>query len=339
VTEAGASPSSARGAPAGTPAWRGVLQSPWTKVVFAAAVIAVLVAFNRIDPRSFYRLRDTWAWLLLALVLMLPTYGLVSYRFWRVLRNQGIAVTRREAVRWTMIGSFFDIAMPSNSGGDVIKAGYVIRHVGAGQRTTAVMAVAFDRVLGLLGLFLLAAVTSLAGWETVRLMPRSVQLVAVLVGVSFGSLAFLQIMGSGRLAGHERVRKWIETLPGGARLNSVIRSFALLRRKPADLAAVLALSVLNHMLWCASLLCITVAFGQAVQPLQGFTVFPLAIFCNVFGFAGGFGVGTAAFDLIFAKLLTIHGGAAIGLTFQTLSAFSRLAGLPFYLGSGPRARR
>ena len=311
-----------------------VLKSPWLKVALAAGVIYALVAFNRIDLGSFAGLAQTWGWLVLAFVLMLPTYVIVSYRFWRVLRNQGIDVSFRLALRWTMVGSFFDIAMPSSSGGDVIKAGYIVRHVGPGMRTKGVMAVAFDRVLGLLGLFLLAGVSSIAGWSVVRVMPGSTQVMLFVALISFGSLIFFRIAGARRLYTNVRFRKFVEGLPAGTRLYSIIGSFNSLREKPTDFFTVLGLSMLNHVFWCASLLCITVAFGQSVGPVQGFTVFPLAIFSNVFGFAGGFGVGTAAFDLIFAKLLDVNVGAAIGLTFQMLSALSRLTGLPFYLASG-----
>jgi uncharacterized membrane protein YbhN (UPF0104 family) len=117
----------------------------------------------------------------------------------------------------------------------------------------------------------------------------------------------------------------------------MITCFNSLREKPKQLVSVLGLSVLNHVFWCAALFCIVIAFNQSVGLVQGFVVFPIAIFSNVFGFAGGFGVGTAAFDVIFSKLLDIQVGAAIGLTFQTLGAVSRLAGLPFYLkASVPR---
>ena len=311
-----------------------VMKSPWTKVAFAAGVIYALIHFNRIDLHNFAGLSHTWGWLVLAFVLMLPTYVIVSYRFWRVLRNQGIDVNFTQALRWTMVGSFFDIAMPSNSGGDVVKTGYIVRYVGAGMRTKGVMAVAFDRVLGLMGLLLLASVTSIAGWSVVRVMPGSKEVIIFLAFVSFGSLFFFRVVGARRLYNNKRFRQLLERIPAGARLYNIIASFNSLREKPADFFTVLGLSMLNHVFWCASLLCITAAFGQAVGPVLGFTVFPLAIFSNVFGFAGGFGVGTAAFDLIFAKLLDVHVGAAIGLTFQMLSALSRLTGLPFYLTPG-----
>jgi hypothetical protein len=66
--------------------------------------------------------------------------------------------------------------------------------------------------------------------------------------------------------------------------------------------------------------------------MTGFVVFPLAIFSNVFGVAGGFGGGTVGFDLVITQLLAMENGALIGLLFQSLSALARLVGgLPFYL--------
>lgn len=307
--------------------------SAWFKIGFALVVLACLFGFNRLHLDSFATLRSNWPWLVLAFALMLPPYAIVSYRFWIVLRNQTIPVDLRTAVRWTMIGSFFDVVMPSNSGGDVIKGAYVVKAAGPGKRVKAVMAIAFDRVLGLLGLFLLAGIACAIGWSTVRVMPDATRLVGFVALISIGSLVALRLLGSRRIYENPRLREWVAEHPIGARLHGVVGCFNSLREKPGDLWTVLGLSVLNHIFWCAALLCVTVAFGQGIDLFVGFTVFPLAIFSNVFGFAGGFGVGTAAFDVIFSRLLDVHVGAAIGLTFQTLSALSRLTGLPFYIAA------
>jgi hypothetical protein len=67
--------------------------------------------------------------------------------------------------------------------------------------------------------------------------------------------------------------------------------------------------------------------------ISRFIVFPLAIFGGVFGVAGGFGMGTAAFDFLLSHLLLIQNGALIGLLFQIAGALSRFLGLPFYLSA------
>lgn len=308
-----------------------ILQSAWFRIALALLLIAGLVAFNRINVDSFATLGARWPWLVAAFLWMLPTYLLVSYRFMIVLDNQQVRVPFPLALRWTMIGSFFDLVMPSNSGGDVIKCAYVVRHVGPGWRTRGVMAVAFDRILGLIGLFLLGSIAITLGWSIVRGLPGGSHLLLILPLVTLGSLAFFRIAGSRRLYNSVRFESALQRLPGGPLIHGVVGSFNSLRERPGQFFGVLALSVINHGFWCASLFCITHAFGLSVDLLGGLAVFPLAIFGNVFGFAGGFGVGTAAFDLVFSVLLHSSLGASVGLTFQLLSALTRLAGIPFYI--------
>ena len=312
---------------------RRAVRSVWFKAAVAAVVVGLLFAFNRIEPQALLQLGKTWPWLLGALALMLPPFVIVSYRFQIILRAQGVEVSLREALRWTMIGSFFDLAMPSSNGGDLVKAGYVVKYVGPGLRTRAVMAVLFDRVLGLLGLFLLASVVSIFGWSVVRDIPARNLLLLCLFGASFGALLGFRIIGARRLYNAPFLQKLFAKGVWGARIRQLVGAFNELRERPASMAAALALSMFNHMFWCLALLCIARAVGDQVDWIKGFVVFPLAIFSNIFGVAGGFGLGTAAFDLFLSHLLDIGNGALIGLLFQSLGALSRLAGLPFYLGA------
>jgi glycosyltransferase 2 family protein len=318
-------------APGAYSVWKRVLSSRWLKGAIALTIVFLLIHYNRVDWHVLATLGETWPWLLLAFALMLPPFLIVSYRFQLILRSQGLAVPLFRAIQWTMIGSFFDLAMPSSNGGDVIKAGYVVHQVGAGMRTRAVMAVAFDRVLGLLGLFLLACVVAAAGWEVVRNMSGRNFVLVTSAGASVGVLIVFRILGSRRLYNHFWVDRYLSNSRWGLRLRALIGAFNQLREQPRFLIAALAVSMLNHVFWCASLLCIARAVGDQVDLVKGFVVFPLAIFGNVFGVAGGFGVGTAVFDLFLSSLLGIGNGALIGLLFQTLSAISKLAGLPYYL--------
>jgi hypothetical protein len=117
----------------------------------------------------------------------------------------------------------------------------------------------------------------------------------------------------------------------------LIGSFNALRKNPKYFLGSIALSVLNHLFWCFSLLAISCSLGQEINPIKGLVVFPIAIFCGVFGVAGGFGIGTFAFEYILSKALLISNGALIGLVFQTFGVLSRLLGLPFYLVNKGRA--
>ena len=321
--------------------WRAPLKrvagSAWFRVVVAFGIVYLLIYFNRINWRALGTLEETWPWLMLAFALMLPPFLVVAYRLKVVLCSQQIEVPYAQALRWTMIGSFFDLAMPSSNGGDLIKAGLIARHVGYGMRTRAIMAVAFDRVLGLVGLFLLAGVVGAAGWHFVKDVPGRQYLLAASLGASVGVLFVFRVLGARRLYNHPRLNRLLERKGRwGGRARQLIRAFNGLRERPSQLAIALMLSIANHVFWCASLICIARAVGNAVPLIEGFIVFPLAIFGNIFGVAGGFGIGTAAFDVLLSLFLGIKNGALIGLIFQSLSAVSKLLGLPTYLASPGR---
>ncbi|UOA09525.1 lysylphosphatidylglycerol synthase transmembrane domain-containing protein [Methylobacter sp. S3L5C] len=312
---------------------RRTVTSIWFKLAVAATIIGLLVYFNRIDVAVLASLSKTWPWLLAAFLLTLPPFWIVSYRFKVILASQGFFVPFWQALRWTMIGSFFDLAMPSSNGGDFIKAGYVVEHVGAGLRTRAVMAVAIDRVIGLLGLFLLANVVSIIGWDMLKDLPARNLVVGMSFAAGIGPLIAFRIAGSRCLYNNSYIRSWLGKYTWGQRLTQMIASFNALRENPRVLLVALGLSLLNHIFWCTSLLFIAFAVGDAVSPMKGFIVFPLAIFGGVFGVAGGFGFGTAAFDFLLSHLLLIQNGAIIGLLFQIFGALSRLLGLPYYLSA------
>ena len=307
--------------------------SVWFKLAVAASIIFLLAYFNRIDVSVLASLSKTWPWLLAAFLLTLPPFIIVSFRFKVILASQGIDVPFRQALRWTMVGSFFDLAMPSSNGGDFIKAGYVVSHVGAGLRTRAVMAVGFDRVIGLLGLFLLATIVSIIGWNILKDLPARNLVVGMSFAAGIGPLIAFRVAGARRLYNNSHINRWLLSHTWGLRLKQMIGSFNALRENPKILFTALGLSILNHIFWCTSLLFIAIAVGNAVSPLKGFIVFPLAIFGGVFGVAGGFGFGTAAFDFLLSHLLLIQNGALIGLLFQIFGALSRLSGLPFYLSA------
>lgn len=311
-----------------------IFNATWFKLMVAAAILLVLFAGERFKWEYFSELKDNSTWVLLAVLATLPTYLIVSARFFVVLKNQGIDVPFKKALHWTMVGSFFDVAMPSSSGGDVVKATYIFRSLRPGTRTQGLMSVVFDRILGVIGLFLLAIIAMSIGWNQIRTLPGSLEIFVFLNALTFGILAFFFLASSRRLSSRLHLVRFIKKLPFSDKILTLSECFRLLRKNPKDFVTILVLSICNHVLWCTCLLCIVIGFGEHVDAALSFSVFPLAIFSNMFGFAGGFGVGTAAFDIIFSSLLNIQTGAAIGLTFQTIQLLSRLLGLPFYIYSG-----
>lgn len=309
---------------------------PATKVLIAILTLSILVRYNRIDADTLREAIEAPMLLLLALMIVFPTHIIVAYSFKIILHGMGIAMQFRNCFSLTMIGAYLDLTVPSSNGEDVIKAAYLINELDQKQRYKAVMAVGVNRILGVIGLFTLALLSSLAGWQSLAEFDQREALVLITFTLSLLPLLVFRILGSSRLI-YLLEDCLLPRSPGlGRRLLKVLRAFNVLRNDRWTIPIAKTLAMLNYIFWCAVIFLIVHAVGSSVSPFDGLLVFPLAIFGGVFDVAGGFGLGIAAFDAVFATLLALSGGATIGLIFQTVNAAARLFGLPFFLYTRPR---
>ena len=83
------------------------------------------------------------------------------------------------------IGMVFNLVIPGAVGGDLIKAAYLVRM--RIRKTQAIASMVIDRILGLLGLFILAAIAGGFAWG---LAPTDVRklIMAAWVAVGHGSV-------------------------------------------------------------------------------------------------------------------------------------------------------
>jgi uncharacterized protein (TIRG00374 family) len=151
---------------------------------------------------------------------------LLSARWLLLLRTAAIPMSLWEATRLNFLGVFFNTFMPGSVGGDVIKAYY------AAQRTpnkaAAVVSIVLDRLLGLLGFALLAAIVCCVavalGASDVGHLQKAVLSSALLtIGVAGGLSVLLstrlrRIVGLGPLSRWLRLTRYTESLSEAARL-------------------------------------------------------------------------------------------------------------------------
>lgn len=106
-------------------------------------------------------------WLLGGLALISVVFPLQTIRWFMLLRCRGMNVSLRSVFKLTMVGLFFNFCVPVGStGGDVIRAYGAARGIKTpGSSTRAVVSVLLDRVAGLLGLIVLAALAGPLLWS------------------------------------------------------------------------------------------------------------------------------------------------------------------------------
>ncbi|MGH9719082.1 MAG: lysylphosphatidylglycerol synthase transmembrane domain-containing protein [Bryobacteraceae bacterium] len=302
------------------------------KLLLAAALISWMIGSGKLNLAQVAGAATHWPELLLMAAIVFGQLALTAWRWNVLLEAQGVRLTLREAFSLTMIGVLFNVVIPSSVGGDVIKGYYISRRTG--DRTPHALATIFmDRIIGLLGLVVLAAGAALATFGIIR-GNRPLELLclfaiaAAVCGVV--GLAAVVVAG-GRIPALERRREH--------RIFGLIAqaagTLADYRRSPGVLAITMASSILNHALACVvfylsarALDAPPIAFGyfMLVVPLGMMTTaVPLS--------PAGVGVGQAAFFTLFQLVPGASAalGASIFTVFQCVQILVYLTGFYFYL--------
>ncbi len=155
------------------------------KVGVSLGLLALLLA--RVGLRQALATLAGANWTLLALALGLYVAGIAlrAVRWQALLEAQGIAVPLPRLVVLYYVGSFFNILLPTGVGGDAVRA-YELAH-DAGSGALAVGTVLTDRAIGLLMLFMMAALA--LPFSAGLLTPWVMFLVLALTVGGFGGVA------------------------------------------------------------------------------------------------------------------------------------------------------
>ncbi len=197
-----------------------------------------------------------WPWLLASLLAIVCTAFFCSWRWLVLLRGQGVAIGRRRAGELYLVGAFFSMLLPGATAGDLVKGWYVTRET-AGRRAEAATTVLLDRIMGFVGLIILAAVVLV--WQWARFGAEPVfRAAAICVAGAAAGIGALVPLALSRMP-----------LPGGrigellARVREAAR-VALADRR--TMAAAVLLSLGNHAALIAGEYAAAVAVGASLRP-------------------------------------------------------------------------
>lgn len=173
------------------------------------------------------------------------------------------------------IGNVFNLVIPGAVGGDVIKAAYLARmHI---KRTQAIASMVIDRILGLLGLFVLASIAGLFAWSDAPAVVHRL-IVAAWVALAIG-LALLAAIFT------QAISRFIPARAiTGSRLGLVMAELhvmsATYRGRLGVVAVAGTISVLNHALNVVSfyLVGLTLYPKMTTTLVDHFLLTPLVLF-------------------------------------------------------------
>jgi uncharacterized protein (TIRG00374 family) len=258
----------------------------------------------------------------LVLIVLAGLVVLTAWRWERLLAALALHLPFLQALRLTWVGLFFNIAVPGATGGDVVKAYYAARVLGA--PTKAVVSVFVDRMLGLFALVLTAGAALLvAPSDDAYATPRWLVL-ACLLGAAVGG----SILLSRRLRRALGFSALARRLPFAHVLHEADAALRLYRGQPRVVRNALGLSLANHVGTVVAAGLLAHALGLSSlgwTPL--FVVVPLAsLIAAVPLLPGGWGVGEVAYAWLLAPF-GVPATEAVGLS-VLLRLFNLAVGLP-----------
>jgi uncharacterized protein (TIRG00374 family) len=283
------------------------------KVIVAATLIGWLIRSGvlKMGALSIFVERPILLVADLGLFLFAVLTGTLRWR--ALLKLAGATVPLGRAFQLQLTALFFNVVIPGNVGGDVVKALYVAREEAPEKRTAILLIVFVERLVGLGGLVLVATfVGILRGpllWQTPQL--RQLAMAVGFLGVCTLVGPALFVLGM-RRAG-DRLEAWTSGTTVIAKLaGRLVAAARLLSAGPKQLVIALSLSMAAHAGTMTFFTVLTRVITEQDVPFSSVaTVFPLGILTMILPISpAGLGVGHVAFDRLFS-MIGLHDGATV----------------------------
>lgn len=266
------------------------------------------------------------------LALASTTLASVVRWYW-LLKGQDISISRFEALKLTMIGVFFNTAIPGAVSGDVIKGYYIVKAQPNGRgRIKAFTTLLIDRILGLSALICVSFVAMLLHFEEITasksLNPLAGLITILWLGV-VGFFAFVLI----RTPWTNKIQKFLLKLPMGELWGKFFDSLKAYESKKGIILKGLGISVFIHCMVVTATIVLSNALGgfQTVPADKFFFLVPFGLLVTAIPIApAGLGTGHAAFLGLF-NLVGATNGADLFTAFVSFQIFLSLIGGVFYL--------
>lgn len=317
------------------------MRTRYFRISVSAALIALLLVRMNLSRTAEVLVSVRADFFTLALLTFAASLVLGSVQWRRLLRVQQIHLPFRKAVSFYFVGAFFNTILPSNIGGDVVRVYDVYKF--SGKSNEAIAATVTDRMLGLVGLGLLAMPSGLhialsRGTLGADRGFGTTSMIIVLVFVVLLVFALMVLMN--RELARAFYRLFRPLFIGGMRerFKNMYESFHLYRSSMGDLTAALGIAVVVQVLRVLVHYEVSRAVGLDIPVIYFFLFIPVvAIFIALPISIGGLGVREGLGVVLFCG--AVHGlgkeqAFAMGLLAGVVGVLVSIAGGVIYLRRG-----
>lgn len=311
---------------------------------FIVPAVIIVWLLWRVEPEQWEDLRSrqkNYPLLIAALAAAIAALCVSFFRWWILVRCQGICLGIVEAFRLSAIGFLLSFVSAGSVGGDLFKMIFLARR-SPGKGVEAVASVIVDRGVGLLGLLLLvAAALRIAGGSTNADLVKIGDAALILAAVGLIALAVM-ILG-GRSIDRIIIRAVRWRYVGGI-VDRIAGPLRVFHRHPFFFGISLLLSLAVHLLLaCSAYWIATALYGSDAPSLAEHTlIFPIACLAAALPIApAGLGVFEGAMEWLYQVVpaeKTIASGTLVALVFEIVKVIMATMGIIFYWTAGTDVR-
>ena len=246
-----------------------------TLIQLAVTVTLLIWVFHdphqRAQMATALRAAD-YRWVGGAIVAYLIVEIAAAVRWQILLRVQKIRLSLPRLSGLFLIGMFYNQFLPGGTGGDIIKS-YLLLKETAEHKAGALLAVVFDRLIGLVALVAITVTLVSLRFDLLSRTPETRNLLWLLLfvlGISISAL-IASFVVSGFNLFHLLPRKF----PGRDKLIEIAAAYHLYARHWVATFFAFAASLVAHLATFATFLCVAYAFHAGVKLIDFFAVLPV----------------------------------------------------------------
>lgn len=264
---------------------------------FGLSGALLLYLFNKMDKDKMIEVvkNADLNFIILALIIYFIVNIIILIRWDIFIRALGLKVPLRSVVRCFFIGSFFNLFLPSSTGGDVVKMLGLFRDTP--EKAKVVASVVLDRLWGFVSIVIVALGAFAFGYRYIR--DNSILISIFILGTV--SVLMILVLFNERL--YEFVCRVFNKLPHiKEKLMRLHYAIILVKTKYRELFITVGLSCLNQVILAFDFYLIARALHQDI-PMIYFLIFvPLICVVSALPSIGGLGVRDAGAAFLFAKI-------------------------------------
>jgi uncharacterized protein (TIRG00374 family) len=213
-----------------------------------------------------------YRWVLAGVLAYAMVELAAAFRWHVLLKVQRISLSVPRLTGLFLIGLFYNQFLPGGTGGDIIKSYYLLKET-PDKKAGALLAVVFDRFIGLVALVAVTAALISLRYDFLAQKPETRNLIWLLLSLLSASIVFL--LATFIISGFKLFHLLPAHFPGRDKLIEIFAAYHLYAHHWRATLVAFATSVVAHLSTFTTFLFAAYALGVRVPLLDFFSIMPV----------------------------------------------------------------